>query len=320
MDFSKIALNYKNILLKHKKCIVNSRSECDISTTIASKSIKCPVIPSNMPAITNIDICKLFDQNDWFHIYPRTGGICDIQSYITKANYEKWRFVSISIGIKEDDMEMLRRIKNSKLRVDSICIDIAFSYTDRVIPFIKYIKENLPETYLIVGNGDSGEWVNFLEDLEVDCVKMFLGVSSACRTKQFTSVGSSTITDLIECSNSVSSASILCDGGLTIENGEVWIGDVVKSIRFGADFCLSGSLFSKCIDSPAIKNGYFGNSTHFAKGHKNNVEGANVMVETNGLTILETMKLIEDSLKSATSYLGKNKLKDIIDCEYQIVF
>ena len=78
------ALNYENILLKHGKCIVNSRKECDVSTFIAGKKATTPVFCANMPAVINQDICKMFDDAGWFHVYHRLGGNADIIDYVIK--------------------------------------------------------------------------------------------------------------------------------------------------------------------------------------------------------------------------------------------
>ena len=319
------ALNYKNIILKHNKCIVKSRSQCDITSTIAHKYVTCPVFCSNMVSVLNKDVVKKFDDNKWFHVWHRISDPNDdekylknIKDYIKWANETELYFVSISVGIKDKDLELLKWLKESSYRIDSICIDVALSYNDAVLPIIDYIKTNFPTTYLIVGNGDSTEWIQWLEKYSVDCAKINIGVSSSCRTRQYTGFSSTTITDLYECSK-VSNINIISDGGLTIENGEVWIGDIAKSIRFGADFVMSGTLFKNCIDSPAIINGYYGNASRIAKGNEH-VEGTLLdNIKTNGLTTIEMMKLIEQSLKSSCAYAGGNNFQGIRQTSYQVI-
>ncbi len=319
IDFNKISLNYNNINLKHRKCIVNSRSKCDITTEIAGKKISCPVFPSNMQTIINKDICKIFDDSIWFHIYHRIGGINDIKEYIKRANEENWYFISPSIGIKQENLELIEWSKSNGYRIDSWTIDIALSWTDNIIPVIDKVKKLYPNSYLIVGFGDNPEWISWLEKLGVDCARINIGVSSACRTRQFVGFGSSTIGDLIKCKNAANKIKICSDGGLTLyKDLEVEIGGIAKAIRFGTDYLCSGSLFSRCIDSPSMKTGYFGNASRNAKGNKH-VEGTCVTVDTNGLTIKEMIKLIEESLKSSVSYAGGNKLSDIKEVDYQII-
>ena len=131
-----------------------------------------------------------------------------------------------------------------------------------------------------------------------------------CRTRQFTGFGSSTVTSLVECVNAAKNIKIMSDGGLTVDNnGEVWIGDINKALVLGADYIMSGAAFSKCLDSPSIINGYYGNASEQAKGHKKHIEGTNVKIETNGLTISQMCDLIGDSIKSGISYAGGKDLK-----------
>lgn len=312
------SLNYKNILLKHGKCIVSSRSECDITTTIANKRVNAPVFCSNMISVLNHEVVKKFDDNKWFHIWHRIGDYQHIKNYIKWSNESNLYFVSISIGIKQQDMELLKWLKESGYRVDSICIDVAFSYNDIILPIIDYIKNNFNNIYLIVGNGDSPEWIQWLEKYGVNAAKINIGVSSSCRTRQYTGFGSTTITDLQECAK-IAKLDIISDGGLTVENAEVWIGDIAKSISFGATAVMSGTLFKNCIDSPAIVNGYYGNASRTAKGNEH-VEGTLLdNIKTNGLTTNEMIKLVEQSLKSSVSYSGGKYLNDLLDCKFQIV-
>lgn len=309
------ALNYCDIILKHKKSVVGSRAECDITQILGNFKFATAVTISNMKSIQTQDICKKFDARKWFYVYQRIDGPSDILSFVERANKENWRVVSISVGIKTEDIDLLKTIKDRGLRVDFITVDVALSFTDSIKRVIGYIKTNFPNTYLICGNGATSEWVEFLEDLGVDCAKMGIGVSDACRTRQYTGFGSTTVSSLIECVAAAKTIKIMSDGGLTVRNGEVWVGDIAKSLTLGAHFVMSGSLFSKCIDSPAVVNGYFGNASSAAKGNKVHVEGTTVNIQTNGLTIEEQMNLVEDSLKSSISYSGGTKIEDLRKAE-----
>lgn len=317
-----LALNYENIILKHKKCIVNSRSECDISTVIAGKRVNSPLFCSNMPAVINMDICKIFDDAKWFHVYHRINGYDDTINYIKRANNENWRFVSPSIGIKEGDFELVKKIYSEKYRIDCLTIDIAHSWQDRTEHLIKLIRDLFPEICLIVGYGDNPEWIRWLEQLGVDYARIGIGTSKICFTRVYSGVGSTNITDLEKCAGVADKIKLINDGGMTqLPSGEVELGCIAKAIRFGADLLASGAVFSRCIDSPSIKfGGYYGNSSRVVKPDGNHIEGTLVNVKTTGLTIKETIKLVEDSIKSSCSYLGADKLDGIRNCDYQVVF
>jgi GMP reductase len=313
------ALHYENIILKHNKSVVESRSECDITQELGNYRFACPVVMSNMKSIQTVDILRKFDQRNWFYVYHRIDGNDDISNFVKLANEENWGCVSISIGIQDSDVALLRYLHGCELGVDFITIDVALSHTDSVKKVIKAAKHYYPDAYLICGNGNTPEWIEFMEEQGVDMVKSFVGVSKSCRTRQFTGFGSPPVTALQECAQAANNIKIMADGGLTVRDGEVWIGDIAKAIRFGADFVMSGSLFSRCVDSPAILNGYYGNASRSAKGHAKHVEGTTLNIQTNGLTIEEQMNLVEDSLRSAVSYAGGKNLNALKTVDYYVV-
>ena len=301
--------NYDDIILDNNKSIVKSRSECNIKTFFGSKEYSSPVCCSNMKSLLTPDICKIFDNRKWFYVYQRIDGCEDVFKFVQRTRIEKWYSTSISVGIDDQWIDLLEQLSTMNYSVDAITVDVAHSFNDNIIPIIKACRKYYPNAFLIVGNGSTPEWVEFMEELGVDCIKMGIGVSKACRTRQYTGFGSSTVTSLIKCSEYAKKVKIMSDGGLTVDNnGEVWIGDINKSFVLGADYVMSGSLFSKCIDSPAVLNGYYGNASENAKGNKKHVEGTNVKVITNGLTISDMCNLIEDSIKSGISYAGGKDL------------
>lgn len=303
-------LEYRDILLRHNKSVVSSRSECDTTIKLGKHTFAVPVVASNMKSILNREICELFDKENWFYVYHRIDGVEDVLDFVRWANVNL-NTVSISVGVTQDWLDLLNKIHKENLRVDYITIDVALSFNDNVVPIIRVIQVCFPDTYLIVGNGSTSEWAKWLESLRVDCIKVGIGVSQACRTRQYTGFGSTTVGSLEECVCNTSSVKIMSDGGITIQDGVVCIGDVAKALVIGADIVMSGALFSRCIDSPALKEGYYGNASKYAKKHSNHIEGELLRVESNGLTIKEMMKLIQDSLKSSISYSGGKNIAEM---------
>jgi GMP reductase len=313
-------LDYSDILLRNKKSIVSSRSECDISTFFGNKKYASPVCCSNMKSLQTPDICEIFDNRNWFYVYHRIDGPRDVFKFVERTKIQNWYSTSISVGIDEQWIGLLEEFNCMNYGLDAITVDVAHSFNDNIIPIIEAARKYHPNAFLIVGNGSTKEWIQFMEELGVDCVKMGIGVSKACRTRQYTGFGSTTVTSLIECVEAAKTVNIMTDGGLTVDNrGEVHIGDINKSLTLGASYIMSGSLFSKCIDSPAILNGYYGNASERAKGHRKHVEGATIDVNTNGLTTNELCDLIEDSIRSGISYAGGTNLQAFRTVEYSIV-
>lgn len=311
------SLEYRDIKLVPKKSILNSREEAFVSSYLGKHKFRVPVCAANMKSILTPQICKTFDDLGWRYTYHRVGGVRDVASFVRFAN-ESLNLTSISIGVGQEWTDFLSAAAIYKYRLDYVLIDVAHCWNDNILSTIDTVQRLFPDTYLIVGNTSSPECVEWLEALGVDCVRVGQGVSSACRTSQYTGFGSTSLGTLLDCSAAAKKIKIMSDGGITSEGKDVWIGDIAKAIRFGADWVTSGALFSKCIDSPALLNGYAGNSSAEMKGHSRNVEGSVVSVQTNGLTINQMMSLIEDSLRSSVSYSGGKDLSalrtvDIID-------
>ena len=338
-------LEYKDVLLRHKKSIVASRSECDTSAVLGSHTFAVPVVAANMKSLVTRDICKQFDEANWFYVYPRIDGAKDVYSFADEAE-RTFDVTSISVGVKQEWIDLVKSLSEETIKVDYFTVDVALSYNENVLPILKTIKEYYPNAYVICGNGATAEWVKWIKSFGlIDCIKVGIGVSQACRTRQYTGFGSSTLGSLDECYKASMGCDrsflrdtggsilkdvdenpiydeygvdIISDGGLTIQDGVVCIGDIAKAIRFGADFVMSGALFARCIDSPALRNGYYGNASREAKG-SHHVEGELIKVESNGLTIKEMMKLIQDSLKSSISYAGGKDLIALAHADYEIV-
>ena len=301
-------LEYKDIKLIPQKSILKSRADANVTATLGKHTFAVPIVAANMKSILTPEICFRFDQRNWFYVQERMSNIQFVRDFTLYAQ-DKFNVVSISVGITEEWLDLLKHFKQENYRLDYITIDIAYSHTDSILPFIRFVKDNFPQTYLTVGNGMTPEWVEWLESYGVDCAKIGVANGSVCSTYHTTGFKSD-VSDLASCIKAAKTVDIIADGGFSMDNrtGIVCVGDFVKALVLGSQFCMSGSLFSRCVDSPAILNGYAGNASAEVKGGKKHVEGVSLQVQTNGLTIDEMMDLVEDSLKSAVSYAGGRDL------------
>lgn len=304
--------NFKDILLRPNKSIVDSRSNCITKQHLGNTVFEAPVVMANMQSLVTPEICKLFDDNSWFYVYHRIGGTADVLNFAKLAN-TTFNKTSISVGVTNEWLHLIVKLHTLDIKVDYFTVDVALSYNSNITSVLRAIKKWYPDAYVICGNGATREWVEWMKSLDmVDCLKVGIGVSNACRTRQFTGFGSSTVTSLLECVEAANGEiAIMSDGGITVEADTVWVGDVAKALVLGADFVMSGALFSRCIDSPSLLHGYFGNASARAKQGTHHVEGTTVTVSSNGLTIMDTMKLIQDSLRSSISYAGGTTIEEM---------
>ena len=144
----------------------------------------------------------------------------DTRKFIQRARAESWPLISISVGVKTEDIGLIEDIAESKCRVDFVTIDIANAFADSVADMIKHIKTNLPNAKVIAGNiwGDKDS-VEFLQNAGADCLKIGLSMGSACRTFPETSFGSPMFSAALEAGR-WAKVPVILDGGIK-ENGDI---------------------------------------------------------------------------------------------------
>lgn len=302
-------LNFSDIILRHNKSVVNSREECDTSAYLGKNKFRLPVMSSNMPSVLNRELCSLYDYENLFYVYHRIDGIEDVLNFVRFAN-KNLKVTSISVGVTQDWINLVRLIKQLDLSIDYFTVDVALSYNDNIIPILESIKKNFPNSFTIIGNGATGEWVEWLDSLGVvNAFKMNIGVSKVCRTAQYTGFSNPTVSSLIECSEVnkqlKNPMTVISDGGLTVgDDDEIWIGDVAKALVVGANWVMSGALFSRCLDNPAVVHGYYGNASERAKKGLSRIEGEITIVKSSKLNTVQMISKIQESLQSSISYSG----------------
>lgn len=313
-------LKYENISLIPKLGVLDSRSKADVGVDFFGKNFKLPIIPANMKAVINESLSKWLSENDYFYIMHRFD--LDLFNFVKIANQENWKTISISLGVKNEDKELIKKIKQSSLRVDFVTIDIAHGHSLAMREMISFIKDNL-DCIIIAGNVASYYSILDLVDWGADCVKIGVGQGAPCSTKDKTGFTAPMFTCVKECSKFNSSDAfkkvpLIADGGIKCN------GDIAKSIVAGATMAMAGSLFSKCTDSPAenielngvIYKRYFGSASALNKGHNNHIEGFEKHLESNGMTYKQKMIEIEQDLQSSVSYAGGVSLDSLNSVSY----
>lgn len=321
MKIERNHFRFEDVVLQHNLSTVKSRSE--INTQIQQNGIilDTPVVLSNMPSCQNEEVLKIFNEQKWPYVYHRMFGNDDIYKFVEKINAENWNLKSISVGVQEKDIELLRKIKEAGLKLDWITVDVALIYNTFHGEIIKQIRQLSPDVYLIAGNFSNPLTVNWLYDLGVDCGKFNIGVSKLCRTAQYTGFGS-TLNDFIE-TVEVSKIDLMFDGGITIldeEKGEIAYGDIFKSLVMGSKWMMSSSAFRWAEELAVLGSVHqYGNSTATAKGFARREEGA-VKAFKPQYKLLDQMIKIKDHLQSSCSYAGITDINNAYNsCEVKIL-
>lgn len=310
---SNLRFDFQDINLIPRKCIVNSRSECETMCHLGNFIFQLPVIPANMECVINDEIALKLADAGFFYIHHRFNvNELDFSRKMKQVGLP----VSISLGVNADSYTLLEQLSQENLMPDFVTIDIAHGHSIKMEKIIKYIKSTFSKPpYIIAGNVSTPEAVRDLEAWGADAIKVGIGPGSACTTYVATGFGSrgcqaSVIRDCASAKLN-SATKIIADGGIKEP------GDVAKALVLGADMVMIGGLFSALTDSPGntvtgvdgrLYKEFWGSASVFQSGKKNRIEGTKklMLMKTHG--ILDEMTYIRECLQSAISYGGGNNL------------
>ena len=311
--------DYEDVLMIPAKAIVKSRKECDTSVSFGPRTFDLPVVPANMQTIMDENMAIMFAQNNLFYVMHRFENGSRIP--FIKRMQDKGLYASISVGIKDDEYDFVDELVSNNLIPEYMTIDVAHGHSEFVIEMIKYIKERIPETFLIAGNVGTPEAVRELENAGADATKVGIGPGKVCITKMKTGFGTGgwQLAALNWCAKAARKP-LIADGGIRTH------GDIAKSIRFGASMVMIGSLFSGHVQSPGqeveidgeIYKEYYGSASEYQKGEYQNVEGKRELVLRKG-DIFDTLREMKQDLQSSISYAGGKDLSALTTVDYVLL-
>lgn len=338
---SKTYYSYQDVFLKPRYSEFHSRSEANTSIKFGNQTFKLPVVPANMECTMNVDKAKYMSENEYFYIMHRFNADktapsnTDNKKFIEVANKENWKTISISLGVKDEDKELIQHCINEELRIDFLNLDIAHAHSVRMKEMLEFLhsvykRGAYERPFIIAGNVASAGAVVDLENWGADATKVGIAQGDACTTYGQTGFGTPMFSCIQECAD-IATKPIIADGGIRTN------GDFAKAIVAGGHMVMAGSIFAACIDSPAetvyreiITNElsnrgtgkiivkpykvYYGSASVKNKGTNVHVEGRAVELECNKMTYAEKLHEITESLQSSISYAGG----DFTEVEYGI--
>ncbi|MER2125024.1 MAG: IMP dehydrogenase, partial [Exiguobacterium indicum] len=164
-----VVFDYEDIQLIPAKSIVGSRSECDTSVEFGGRRFKLPVVPANMQTIIDESIALFLAEGDYFYIMHRFEPARRL--VFVRMMQERQLFASISVGVKEEEYQLIEQLAAEGLTPEYITIDIAHGHSEAVIQMIRHIKSLLPASFVIAGNVGTPEAVRELENAGADATK-----------------------------------------------------------------------------------------------------------------------------------------------------
>jgi GMP reductase len=312
--------DYSQMNLVPRRCIVESRSQCNTSVDIGGRRFTLPIVPANMECVIDTKLAVKLASAGYFYIMHRFAN----QTLAFAETMKKHGLpISISVGVGKESYDVLEEMLTNNLVPDYITIDVAHGHADSVQKMIGWIHTNLPShVYIIAGNVSTAEAVRDLENWGADAIKVGIGPGSACTTYNVTGFGSRGVQASVvkECAAAACRALIIADGGIKDP------GDIAKSLALGAGLVMVGGMFSALVDSPGNTvelNGrqykeFWGSASVHATGKKDRIEGTKNLVPMKSRGVLEEMSYLTECLQSAISYGGGRDVTCLSDVTWII--
>lgn len=233
------AITYDDVLLVPSYNNYESRREVDISMIdkTGKLSMELPVFTSNMDTITGNEMANFIRSKGGRGVLHRFMSIEDNVLEYRHSNSD----TVVSVGCAKEDLERAEALYDVGASV--FCVDVAHAHAKYVGKTIKSMREMFGDNICIIaGNVATYAGADYLAGCKADIIKVGIGGGSVCSTRIKTGFGIPNITSIQECSRV--DRSIIADGGIRTP------GDIVKSLAFGADFVMIGSMLSGTRPTP----------------------------------------------------------------------
>ena len=320
---SEVKLDFSDVLIRPKRSTLGSRKEVDLFRNYRFRNSEAgyggvPIMASNMDGVGTFKMADALLKQGLFTCLVKTYSASDLLEYFSNGSKRR-EYVAMSIGIAEQDLEKLDRVMGA-CPVKYLCIDVANGYSERFATIVEQIRNKYEELIIIAGNVVTGEMTEELILSGADIVKVGIGPGSVCTTRIKTGVGYPQLSAIIECADAAHGLGghIIADGGCSSA------GDVAKAFGAGADFIMLGGMMAghdegggEVVDGNVQFYGMSSdtaNTKHFGglKEYRSS-EGRTVKIPYKG-AIKDTVQDILGGIRSACTYAGARKLKDLSKC------
>lgn len=332
---NEIKLDFCDVLIQPKRSKAVSRAEVDLNRNFKFLNSKStwegifPLISSNMSATGTIAMSKSL---------ARHGAMTALHKYYSVEELIKFydtfpgltKNVFYTLGIQNSDFEKLDQVLNKiKYEIPAFCLDIANAYTNSFIDAVKRLRTMAgPIPVILAGNVCTGDMVQEILLAGADMVKIGVGSGVRCATRMVAGIGYPQLSCCIECADVAHGiGGLVCSDGGCREPG-----DVAKAFSAGSDFVMLGGMLAGVDENegewtywdhkPEQKKAFkfFGMSSKEANELYNGglkdyraAEGTCEYVPYKG-SVNRVMQEIMGGVRSACTYVGTNKLKDLSKC------
>ncbi len=323
-----LKLTFRDVLIRPKRSTLKSRSEVSLSRIFKFKHTKrewkgIPVVAANMDTTGTFEIAKELQKDKLLTCLQKFYSVKEIKKAIDDGMNPY--HIAITSGSTEESMELLRRKMAIHKDLQYICLDVANGYREDFLQFVRKVRKEFSDKIIIAGNVATREMTEALILAGADIVKVGIGPGSVCTTRKVAGVGYPQLSAISECSDAAHGLGghVMSDGGCTSP------GDIAKAFAAGADFVMLGGMLAGHAESGGDlieqddgtkSKVFYGMSsakamaTYFGGVAKHRApEGKEVKVPYKG-KINNTIQSILGGVRSACSYVGARRIKDLPKC------
>ena len=328
---NEIKLDFKDVLIKPKRSTLSSRSQVNLEREFTFKHSPLkwkgvPIMAANMDTVGTFQMAISLYKHKMMTAIHKYYSVEDWKTFreavsVSETNLDIFNYIAVSSGSKEEDFQKLQSILQEIPQIQFIVLDVANGHTETFVAHVVRTRLTFPDKVIIAGSVATSEMTEELLLKGADIIKVGIGPGSVCTTRKKTGVGVPQLSAIIESADAAHGLSghILCDGGCTCP------GDFAKAYGGGADFIMSGGLFSGHeesggelveVDGKQFKEFYGMSSSEAMNKHVGGVakyrtsEGKKVLIPYKG-PVENTVFDILGGIRSACTYVGADQLKHL---------
>lgn len=328
---NEIKLDFKDVLIKPKRSTLSSRSQVDLEREFTFKHSPLkwkgvPIMAANMDTVGTFQMAISLYKHKMMTAIHKYYSLEEWKTFrdavsISETSLDIFNYIAVSSGSKEEDFQKLKDILEEIPQIQFIVLDVANGHTESFVAHVVRTRLTFPYKVIIAGSVATSEMTEELLLKGADIIKVGIGPGSVCTTRKKTGVGVPQLSAIIESADAAHGLSghILCDGGCTCP------GDFAKAYGGGADFIMSGGLFSGHeesggelveVDGKQYKEFYGMSSSEAMNKHVGGVakyrtsEGKKVLIPYKG-PVENTVFDILGGIRSACTYVGAEQLKHL---------
>ena len=322
-------LNFEDVLLEPKRSTLSSRKDVDMTRNFqfrnSGKQMNfLPIFASNMDGVGTFSMAKVLQEYKMMTVITKSTTYDDWKKAVGSGI--RLQSVSVCTGTnvmwdKEAlDWTTMTKVLKSFPDIKMITVDVANAYHQNMVDFIKKIRDEYPDKVIIAGNVVTPEMTEELIINGADVVKIGIGPGSVCTTRTMTGVGVPQFSAILDCADAANGV----DGHIMADGGCVYPGDIAKAFGGGAHMVMIGGMLAGHDESEMQivdgKREFYGMSSDRARsvhgrrkdGYRGN-EGRHIELPDRG-PVKETVEDILGGVRSACTYIGARRLKDMPKC------